>query len=223
MLELPPAGNWEAIAFPDYGPRGLGVWKEGACSTQSKQWWKQREMGDKKWVEQQRGIFTGFPLSEEVAWAWPSLFKEGHSDKTRGHTQPSWSSQTHAGQQHSDRCPSQLACTSDHSFKGSWVGARTMGDTAFRLRERKKKRTKTKAWSVLFFALGQKIWNTEKHTWQRCHLLGCLIHHSDDLYTPSKVLYVYSNFDSWKGVSAICPCNGTHTPWCSWLGSWTLG
>lgn len=27
-----------------------------------------------------------------------------------------------------------------------------------------KKRTKTKAWPVLFFALGQKIWNTGKHT-----------------------------------------------------------
>lgn len=174
MLELPPAGNREAIAFPDYGPRGLGVWKGGACSTQSKQWWKQREMGDKKWVEQQRGIFTGCPLSEEVAWAWPSLFKEGHSDKTRGHTQPGWSSQTHAGQQHSDRCPSQLACTSDHSFKGSWVGARTMGDTAFRLRERKKKKNKNKGMACFIFCFGSEDLEHRKTHLTKMPFIGML-------------------------------------------------
>lgn len=54
------------------------------------------------------------------------------------------------------------------------MGARTMGDTSFRLREMEKKRTKTKAWPVLFFCFGSEDLEHKKTHLTKMPFIGML-------------------------------------------------
>lgn len=77
---------------------------------------------------------------------------------------------------------------------------------------------------VLFFALGQKTWKTRKHTWADKDAIYC------NSWFSIQMTYLHlarpCMFTTTLILEKVCLPSVlvvVHTPWCSWLGSWTPG